>query len=146
MKTSDLQSVLATMETLTDELCDTDHNWEWNVKVKRSIMLSNGHYTETLRKKEKNIEETKEGRKKEWKKEEISTVSTAWLLPNKGRSTTRYVSKSKISALLHGQKKINAGALEWHLKNVQSGLWTYRSECTKLIFLHSSHTNKCTIY
>ena len=33
-KTSDLQHSFSAMETLTDKLCDTDHDWEQNVKVK----------------------------------------------------------------------------------------------------------------
>jgi len=32
MKTSDLQHSFSAMETLTDKLCDTDHDWEQNVK------------------------------------------------------------------------------------------------------------------
>jgi hypothetical protein len=35
MKTSDLQHRFSAMETLTDELCDTDYDWEQNVKVKK---------------------------------------------------------------------------------------------------------------
>jgi hypothetical protein len=34
MKTSDLQHSFSAMETLTDELCDNDHDWEQNAKVK----------------------------------------------------------------------------------------------------------------
>jgi predicted Zn-ribbon and HTH transcriptional regulator len=41
-KTSDLQRILSAMDTLSDELCDTDHNWERSAKVKRSKMVSIG--------------------------------------------------------------------------------------------------------
>jgi len=41
-KTSDLQRILSATDTLTDELCDTDHDWERSAKVKRSKMVSIG--------------------------------------------------------------------------------------------------------
>jgi len=34
MKTSDLQHSFSALETLTDELYDTHHDWEQNAKVK----------------------------------------------------------------------------------------------------------------
>ena len=34
MKTSELQHSFSAMETLTDELYDTEHEWEQNAKVK----------------------------------------------------------------------------------------------------------------
>jgi hypothetical protein len=34
IKTSDLQHSFSAMETLTDELYDTDHDWEQNAKFK----------------------------------------------------------------------------------------------------------------
>ena len=41
-KTSDLQRILSATNTFTDELCDTDHDWEQSAKVKRSKMVSIG--------------------------------------------------------------------------------------------------------
>jgi type I site-specific restriction endonuclease len=45
-KTIDLQRILSATETLTDELCDTDHDWERSAKVKRSKMISIGPSSE----------------------------------------------------------------------------------------------------
>ena len=42
MKTSLLQCILSVMWTLTDELCDADHDWEQIAKVKRSAVVSVG--------------------------------------------------------------------------------------------------------
>jgi hypothetical protein len=42
MKTSNLQRILLGMETLTDEICEIDHDWERSAKLKRSVMVSLG--------------------------------------------------------------------------------------------------------
>lgn len=73
-KTSDLQRILSATYTLTDELCDTDHDWERSAKVKRSKMVSIGPCSEIP---------------KERKKEVISAVNIAGCLQKKGRSSTR---------------------------------------------------------
>ena len=49
MKMSDVQHILSAMDTLTDELCDNDHDWEWTVKVKKTVMISLGPYSEILK-------------------------------------------------------------------------------------------------
>ena len=46
-KTSDLQRILSATDTLTDELCETDHDWERSAKVKRSKVVSIGPCSET---------------------------------------------------------------------------------------------------
>lgn len=53
MKASDLQHILSAMETLNDELCETDHDWEQSAKVKRSVMVSIGPYSELLKERNK---------------------------------------------------------------------------------------------
>jgi hypothetical protein len=58
MKTSDLQHILSAMETM--ELCEIDHNWERSAKVKRSVMVSIGPYSEILK-------ERKKERKRKWR-------------------------------------------------------------------------------
>jgi hypothetical protein len=63
MKTSDLQRILLAMETLTDELCDTDHDCQRSSKVKRGGMVAIGPYSEILKE-----------RKKERKKSRQSTL------------------------------------------------------------------------
>ena len=49
MKMSDVQHIISAMDTLTDELCDNDHDWEWTAKVKKTIMISLGPYSEILK-------------------------------------------------------------------------------------------------
>ena len=49
MKMSDVQHILSAMDTLTDELCDNNHDWEWTAKVKKTIMISLGPYSEILK-------------------------------------------------------------------------------------------------
>jgi len=48
MKTADLQRIISSMESLTDELCDLDYDWERSTKVKRAIISSIGPYSEIL--------------------------------------------------------------------------------------------------
>jgi hypothetical protein len=49
VKTSHLQCILSAMETLSDELSEIDHGWEWSVKVKRSVMVSIRPYSGILK-------------------------------------------------------------------------------------------------
>jgi hypothetical protein len=46
------------METLADELCDSDHDWEENAKVKRSLMVSTGPYSEVLEKRKRKSQQS----------------------------------------------------------------------------------------
>ena len=52
-KTSPLQCILSTMWTLTDELCDTDHNCEQTAKVKRNAMVSICPYSKILKERQR---------------------------------------------------------------------------------------------
>lgn len=49
MKTSNIQNILSDIETLTDELCDNDHNWKRGAKEKRTVMVSVSPYFEVLK-------------------------------------------------------------------------------------------------
>lgn len=49
MKTSNLQHILSAMETLTDELSEIDHDWEQSAKVRMSVIVSTGPYSEILK-------------------------------------------------------------------------------------------------
>jgi len=42
MQTSDTQNILTDMETLTDVLCDNDHDWERSAEVKMIVMVPIG--------------------------------------------------------------------------------------------------------
>jgi hypothetical protein len=53
MKTSLLQCILSTMWTLTNELCDTGHDWDQTVKVKRSAMVSICPYSKILKERQR---------------------------------------------------------------------------------------------
>jgi hypothetical protein len=67
-------------------------------------MVSTGTYSEIL---------------KERKKGEISTVNAACFLPRKGKIFNQGLhQRSTISEECHGQKKINAAVLQWHLQKV----------------------------
>ena len=49
MKTSNLQRIVLAVETLTDELYEIDHDWKRSAKMKRSVMVSIGPYSEILK-------------------------------------------------------------------------------------------------
>jgi hypothetical protein len=55
VKTSDLQCSLSAMEILSDELFETDRDWEQSVKVKRSVMVSIGPYSESLKERKETL-------------------------------------------------------------------------------------------
>ncbi|XP_053572819.1 tigger transposable element-derived protein 1-like [Bombina bombina] len=48
MKTNDLQRILSAMETLTDELCEIDHDWQRSAIVKMNVMSSLVPYSDIL--------------------------------------------------------------------------------------------------
>jgi hypothetical protein len=48
MKTSDLQRILSDIDKLTDELCESDHDWERRATEKSSVMASKKPYHEIL--------------------------------------------------------------------------------------------------
>jgi hypothetical protein len=58
LKTSDIQNILSHMETLIDELCDNDHNWERSAKVKRTVMVSTGPYFEVLKERKRKSQQS----------------------------------------------------------------------------------------
>ena len=113
MKTSNLQHILSATGTLNDEICDNGHSWEWNAKVKRSIMVSIGTYSETL----------KERKGKSWQ-----SMLHAFF-PKRGRSSTRDFIREVRSLKNAMVKTINATVLQWHLQKV----FIWASNITKYV-------------
>jgi hypothetical protein len=72
------------------------------------------------------------------KRKRKSQVSTAWLLPNKGRSSTRDLSESQISALLHSQKR----SMQWRYSDTKTfslGFEHIEGNVQKLFYFISLH-------
>lgn len=78
-------------------------------------------------------------RKKERRKEEISTVSTARPLPKK-REDPQPGTYQKVKSLSYSmvKKRSMQECYSGTYKNVQTGLWTYRIKCTKFYFFFIS--------
>jgi hypothetical protein len=56
MKTSNLQRIVLAVETLTDELYEIDHDWKRSAKMKRSVMVSIGPYSEISKEERRNLD------------------------------------------------------------------------------------------
>lgn len=106
MKTSSVQHILSAMDTLTEELCDSDHDWESTVKVKRTVIISFGPYSEILKKQRGNLNN------------QHSKLSS-----KKGKILNQELYHiSQISALCHSQSRSTEGHYSGTYKNVQPGL------------------------
>jgi len=66
------------------------------------------------------------------KPSECETIANKF--KKKARCSSRYYQRSKISILCHVQKKINAGALPWHLKTFGLDFKYIKANTRNLIF------------